>query len=202
MLSRTGEISGQFVVRGGLPDQNVFKLDGAPVYQPWHSQGLFSILQPSTVNDLKLFAGPLPADQGGFLASVLDAELSSGGPSAKGYAGFSSTVAEVGFSGPVAGGVTAMIAARHSHPRAEPNTRGESSEQSASRCGIVSRRGRKSRCPIHTQELLLVHGLPRSRLPRLECYRRRSGYFAQRRVVERGVLLQTPVSGVRTIDGH
>ena len=47
-ISRTDEISGQFVVRGGLPEQNVFKLDGAPVYQPWHSQGLFSILQPST----------------------------------------------------------------------------------------------------------------------------------------------------------
>jgi len=115
-ISRTGEISGQFVVRGGLPDQNVFKLDGATVYQPWHSQGLFSILQPTMVEGIRLFAGPLPADQGGYLASVLDAELSAGGSATSTTAAVSSTVGEVAFSTPLAPGVTAMFAGRRSHP--------------------------------------------------------------------------------------
>ncbi|MFV1980893.1 MAG: TonB-dependent receptor domain-containing protein, partial [Rhodothermia bacterium] len=115
-ISRTGEISGQFVVRGGLPDQNVFKLDGATVYQPWHSQGLFSILQPSTVRGINLFAGPLPVDQGGYLASVLDAELSAGGPTTSTTAAISSTFGEVAISTPLASGVTAMVAGRRSHP--------------------------------------------------------------------------------------
>jgi hypothetical protein len=115
-LARTGEISGQFVVRGGLPHHNVFKLDGAPVYQPWHSQGLFSVLQPSAVEDIKLYAGSLPADQGGYLASVLDAELSSGHAATTGFGALSTTVGEVAFSTPVSNGVTAMLAARHSHP--------------------------------------------------------------------------------------
>ncbi|MGD8414882.1 MAG: carboxypeptidase-like regulatory domain-containing protein [Candidatus Latescibacterota bacterium] len=114
-VSRTGEISGQFVVRGGLPDQNVFKLDGAPVYQPWHSQGLFSILQPETVDNLRLFTGPLPADQGGYLASVLDAELSPGTQHTTGTASITSTVGEMTVSTPLSSGVTALIAGRHSH---------------------------------------------------------------------------------------
>jgi hypothetical protein len=115
-ISRTGEISGQFVVRGGSPDQNVFKLEGAPVYQPWHSQGLFSILQPSMTNGIDLYTGPLPVDQGGYLASVLDAELSAGGQTTSTMASISSTVGEVAVSTPLSSNVTAMVAGRRSHP--------------------------------------------------------------------------------------
>jgi len=51
-IRRTGEVGGNLLVRGGLPDQNQFLLDGAPVYQPWHAQGLVSILQPSSLESL------------------------------------------------------------------------------------------------------------------------------------------------------
>ncbi|MGA7303720.1 MAG: TonB-dependent receptor [Rhodothermales bacterium] len=115
-VSRTGEISGGLVVRGGLPDQSVFLLDGAPVYQPWHSQGLFSILQPSVTRDVMLFSGPLPADQAGQLASVLDASLSAGSlDRIETTASISSSLGELSVKAPLAPGLTGMVAARRSH---------------------------------------------------------------------------------------
>jgi len=115
-VGRTGEISGGLVVRGGLPDHSVFLLDGAPVYQPWHSQGLFSILQPSAVDDVVLFSGPLPADQTGQLAAILDATLDSGArENFRSTASVTSSLGEVSVSTPIAPGLTGMIAARRSH---------------------------------------------------------------------------------------
>ena len=115
-VGRTGEISGGLVIRGGLPDQSVFLLDGAPVYQPWHSQGLFSILQPVATDDVLLFSGPLPADQSGQLAAVLDASLNAGSSvGIRSAASITSSFGEVAVSAPLAPGLTGMFAARRSH---------------------------------------------------------------------------------------
>lgn len=116
-IGRTGEISGGLVVRGGLPDQSVFLLDGAPVYQPWHSQGLFSILQPSATQDVMLFSGPLPADQAGQLAAVLDASMSAGSTERiETTASVTTSLGELSVKAPIAPGITGMVAARRSHP--------------------------------------------------------------------------------------
>ena len=77
-IRRSSEVDGGLVVRGGEPDQNLFLLDGAPVYYPWHAFSLLSTFQTETFKDIKLFRGAFPAEHGGRLTGVLDAEMKDG----------------------------------------------------------------------------------------------------------------------------
>ena len=65
-------------VRGGGGDQNLFLLEGAPVYHPWHAFSLLSTFQTDTFSDVKLYRGAFPAQYGGRLSSVLDIQLKDG----------------------------------------------------------------------------------------------------------------------------
>ena len=65
-------------VRGGGGDQNLFLLEGAPVYHPWHAFSLLSTFQNDTFSDVKLYRGAFPAQYGGRLSSVLDIQLKDG----------------------------------------------------------------------------------------------------------------------------
>ena len=65
-------------VRGGGPDQNLFLLDGVPVYNASHLFGFFSIFNPSAVNTVKLYKGGFPARFGGRLSSVVDIRMKEG----------------------------------------------------------------------------------------------------------------------------
>ncbi|MFQ5568383.1 MAG: TonB-dependent receptor domain-containing protein [Rhodothermales bacterium] len=77
-VQKAGEINGGLIVRGGEPDQNLYLLDGAPVYHPWHAFSLISTFQTETFKDIKLYRGSFPAEHGGRLSAVLDAELKDG----------------------------------------------------------------------------------------------------------------------------
>ncbi len=77
-IERTGETVGGLVVRGSGPDQNLYLLDGAPVYHPSHAFSLISTFQTETLADVKFFRGSFPAEHGGMLSAVLDAELKDG----------------------------------------------------------------------------------------------------------------------------
>jgi hypothetical protein len=77
-IERTGETVGGLVVRGSGPDQNLYLLDGAPVYHPSHAFSLISTFQTETLSDVKFFRGSFPAEHGGMLSAVLDAELKDG----------------------------------------------------------------------------------------------------------------------------
>ncbi len=65
-------------VRGGNADHNLFLLDDVPVYSPSHALGLFSIYNPSTVSNVRLWKGDFPARYGGRVASVLDVRTRDG----------------------------------------------------------------------------------------------------------------------------
>lgn len=65
-------------VRGGGPDQNLFLLDGVPVYNANHLFGFFSVFNPSAVNSVKLYKGGFPARFGGRLSSVIDIRMKEG----------------------------------------------------------------------------------------------------------------------------
>jgi hypothetical protein len=67
-----GEGTSGIYVRGGGPDQNLFLLDEATVYNPSHLFGLFSTFNGDAVSDVKLFKGGFPAEYGGKLSSVID----------------------------------------------------------------------------------------------------------------------------------
>lgn len=77
-IERTGETVGGLVVRGSGPDQNLYLLEGAPVYHPSHAFSLISTFQTETLSEVKFFRGSFPAEHGGMLSAVLDAELKDG----------------------------------------------------------------------------------------------------------------------------
>lgn len=77
-VRRSGELNGGLSIYGGNTDQNLYLLDGAPVYHPWHAFSLVSTFQTDTFKDIRLFRGSFPAEHGGRLVSVLDAEMRDG----------------------------------------------------------------------------------------------------------------------------
>lgn len=77
-VRRAGEVSGGLLIRGAGPDQNLYLLDGAPVYHPWHAFSLISTFQTETFRSVRVYRGAYPAEFGGRLSAVLDAELTDG----------------------------------------------------------------------------------------------------------------------------
>ena len=71
-ISKAGEGSQGYNVRGGREDQNLILLDGAAIYNPSHFFGLFSALNPFSVGDVEIYKGNIPAEFGGRLSSVFD----------------------------------------------------------------------------------------------------------------------------------
>ena len=72
------EGSAGIYVRGGSPDQNLFLLDGVPVYNVDHMFGFFSIFTPEAVKKVTMFKGSFPARFGGRLSSVVDIRTNDG----------------------------------------------------------------------------------------------------------------------------
>lgn len=69
--------SGLFV-RGGGPDQNLFLLDGVPVYNANHLFGFVSIFDSKIIKKATILKGGFPARYGGRLSSVLDIHTRTG----------------------------------------------------------------------------------------------------------------------------
>ncbi|MDD2284840.1 MAG: TonB-dependent receptor [Paludibacter sp.] len=65
-------------VRGGGPDQNLFLLDGIPVYNVNHMAGFFSVFNPDAIKNVTLYKGSFPARFGGRLSSVIDVRMNDG----------------------------------------------------------------------------------------------------------------------------
>jgi hypothetical protein len=72
------EGSAGFYVRGGGPDENLFLLDGVPVYNVNHLGGLFSVFNADAIKNVTLYKGSFPARFGGRLSSVLDIRMNDG----------------------------------------------------------------------------------------------------------------------------
>ncbi len=65
-------------VRGGSDDQNLYLLDGSPIYNPSHIFGFLSLFQPLIVKKVNVFKGYAPAKYGGRLSSVIDVHTVDG----------------------------------------------------------------------------------------------------------------------------
>lgn len=65
-------------IRGGGPDQNLYLLDGVPLYNVDHTLGLFSIFTPEAVKKVDLYKGSFPARFGGRLSSIIDIRTNDG----------------------------------------------------------------------------------------------------------------------------
>jgi hypothetical protein len=77
-ISSSGEGNSGFVVRGGSSDQNLVILDEAPVYNPSHLLGFFSIFNSDAIKNAKIIKGVAGAEYGGRLSSVLDINMKDG----------------------------------------------------------------------------------------------------------------------------
>lgn len=73
-----GEGTSSFYVRGGSADQNLILIDEAPIYDPSHLFGLFSVFNADVIKDSELYKGGIPARFGGRLSSILDVRTKDG----------------------------------------------------------------------------------------------------------------------------
>ncbi|MFN4147466.1 MAG: TonB-dependent receptor [Runella sp.] len=76
-VTSVGEASNGVNVRGGTVDQNLILLDDAPVLNPTHLFGLFSVFPPDAVSTMDLYKGTIPARFGGRAAAVLDISMAN-----------------------------------------------------------------------------------------------------------------------------
>lgn len=67
-----------FSVRGGSNDQNLFMIDGVPVYNINHLMGFFSVFSADAVSNMTFYKSGMPARFGGRLSSVTDVRLKEG----------------------------------------------------------------------------------------------------------------------------
>ncbi len=72
------EGSSGIYVRGGGPDQNLFLLDQAPLYNVSHLFGFFSTFNVDAINTVEVMKGGFPARYSGRLSSVVDIVMKDG----------------------------------------------------------------------------------------------------------------------------
>jgi hypothetical protein len=74
----TGDQGGQLYLRGGTPVQNMVLLDGAILYNPFHSIGIFSVFDPDYIREVNVYSGGFAAEFGGRVSSVMDIKSRNG----------------------------------------------------------------------------------------------------------------------------
>ncbi len=74
-VGSAGEASNGLSVRGGSLDQNLVLLDYAPIFNPTHLFGLFSVFTPEAIGGVELFRSNMPSKYGGRISSVVDVKV-------------------------------------------------------------------------------------------------------------------------------
>jgi len=109
-VKSAGEGTTGIFVRGGSADQNLVQLDGAPVYNPSHFFGIFSVFNPDGIKSVDLYKGNMPASFGGRAASLIDVSLREGNNrQIRGEGGIGSISSRLTFDGPLFGEKSTFI---------------------------------------------------------------------------------------------
>lgn len=74
-VNNAGDVSNGISVRGGSLDQNLLLYDNAPVFNPTHLFGLFSVFTPDVISSVDLYRANIPSRYGGRVTSVLDVKV-------------------------------------------------------------------------------------------------------------------------------
>ncbi|MFK7971686.1 MAG: carboxypeptidase-like regulatory domain-containing protein [Bacteroidia bacterium] len=77
-VKAAGEGNSGFYVRGGGLDQNLILLDEAPVYNPSHLLGFFSVFNSDALRDVTVYKGGMMPEYGGRTSSVMDISMKEG----------------------------------------------------------------------------------------------------------------------------
>lgn len=72
------ELTSGLYVHGGNNDENLFIIDGSPLYEVNHTLGLFSAFNSDIVKNIDFYKGGFPARYGGRLSSVVDVRTDDG----------------------------------------------------------------------------------------------------------------------------
>jgi hypothetical protein len=76
-VTSVGEASNGVNIRGGTVDQNLMLFDDAPIFNPTHLFGMFSVFPPEAVSSMELYKGTTPARYGGRAAAVMDVAMAN-----------------------------------------------------------------------------------------------------------------------------
>jgi len=97
-----GEGTSTFFVRGGSGDQNLILIDEAPIYDPSHLFGLFSIFNSDVIKEAELYKGGIPARFGGRLSSILEVRTKDGNnKTTTGSGGIGTLASRILIEGPI-----------------------------------------------------------------------------------------------------
>ncbi|MBS4036302.1 MAG: TonB-dependent receptor [Ignavibacterium sp.] len=111
----TGDVSARYYVRGGTSDQNLVVLNGINIYNPFHSLGLFSVIEPDIINSVEFFKGGFSSEYGERISSVLNVITKDGNKNSFGFKGSTSLLTAKGMlEGPIPGG-SFLVSGRKSH---------------------------------------------------------------------------------------
>ncbi len=112
-----GEGTSGYFVRGGSADQNLILIDEAPIYDPSHFFGLFSVFNADVIKDSELYKGGIPAQFGGRLSSILDVRTIDGNNKKfSGSASIGNVASKIMLEGPIAKDKSSfLVSARRSY---------------------------------------------------------------------------------------
>jgi hypothetical protein len=74
-VKSVGEFGSDINVRGGGGDQNLYLIEGTPVFNTAHIFGLFSVINSDIVSNLTLYKGDIPAKYGERISSLMDIDI-------------------------------------------------------------------------------------------------------------------------------
>ncbi len=114
-VSTTGDVTAKYYVRGGSGDQNLILLNGVEIYNPFHSLGLFSVIDPEMINSIEFFKGGFTSEYSGRISSVMNIVSKNGNKNRFGFVGGLSFLTAKGLlEGPIPNG-SFMITGRMSY---------------------------------------------------------------------------------------
>ncbi len=79
-VKSVGEFGSGIHIRGGGEDQNLFLMNGVPIFNTSHVFGLLSVINPDAVSQAQLYKGHIPAEFGERASSVLDIRMNESTP--------------------------------------------------------------------------------------------------------------------------
>lgn len=77
-VQTSGDGNTGLYIRGGSPGQNLLLIDGAPIYNPAHLMGFFSVFNADAIDKVKLTKSAIPASFGGRSSSLIEVDSKSG----------------------------------------------------------------------------------------------------------------------------
>jgi hypothetical protein len=114
-VAALNDLNAQLHVRGGGPDQNLFLLDGARIFAPYHLFGITGVFNTDAVARVEFFRGAVPARYGGAMSSVVEMEQRGDDEGrVRGEGGVSSLSGRATAYGGLPRGGSWMVAARSS----------------------------------------------------------------------------------------